>query len=65
MKPEIYCSYLVPEKQVQFRCLLKEVGRKVQAYYRDPEHRRQFSDWYREKYGEEYDWNKMRISNKN
>lgn len=32
------------------------VLRSVREYYRDPEHRKEFEDWYLEEYGERYVW---------
>lgn len=29
---------------------------RVKAYYRDPEHRREFEVWYKQKYGKDYEW---------
>ena len=29
--------------------------RKVENYFRDEEHRKQFEEWYRRKYGKEYE----------
>ena len=34
------------------------LAQKVQAYLRDPVHKREFEDWYRQKYGKEYKWRK-------
>lgn len=35
-----------------FCVMLKE---KVEDYFRDPEHEQSFREWYREKYGHEYE----------
>lgn len=29
---------------------------KVKDYFKDPEHRKKFEDWYRKKYGKDYEW---------
>lgn len=29
---------------------------KVREYFRDEEHRKAFEEWYRQKYGKEYEW---------
>lgn len=28
----------------------------VHKYFQNPEHRQEFGEWYKEKYGKEYDW---------
>lgn len=30
--------------------------RKVSDYFKNEEHRKQFEEWYRQKYGKEYEW---------
>lgn len=30
--------------------------KKVEAYFQDEEHRRQFEEWYKKKYGKDYEW---------
>lgn len=30
--------------------------KKVEDYFQDEEHRKQFEEWYREKYGKDYEW---------
>lgn len=30
--------------------------KKVEDYFRDEEHRKQFENWYRNKYGKDYEW---------
>lgn len=30
--------------------------KKVEDYFRDEEHRKQFEEWYRKKYGKDYEW---------
>lgn len=30
--------------------------KKVEDYFRDAEHRKQFEEWYRKKYGKDYEW---------
>ena len=32
------------------------LARKVEAYFQDEEHRKQFEEWYRQKYGKDYEW---------
>ena len=32
------------------------LAREVTEYFRDPEHRKKFEEWYLKKYGESYDW---------
>lgn len=32
------------------------LAQKVQAYLRDPEHKGEFEEWYRKKYGKDYEW---------
>ena len=44
-------EHLLKEKTFCFILL-----QKVQNYYKDPEHRKQFEEWYRKKYGKEYEW---------
>ncbi len=52
---------IVPEKRVQAECLAKELARTVQKYFRDPQHRQEFSERYKAKHGAEYDWEAMRV----
>lgn len=30
--------------------------KKVEEYFQDEEHKRQFEEWYRQKYGKDYEW---------
>ena len=46
-------SVLLEEKPI---CTI--LIRKVEDYFRDEEHRQQFEEWYRKKYGKEYEWRK-------
>lgn len=46
-------SVLLEEKPI---CTI--LIKKVEDYFRDEEHRRQFEEWYRKKYGKEYEWRK-------
>lgn len=39
--------------------------RRVHAYYQDPEHRKEFEDWYKQKYGKEYEWRNTHEGRKN
>lgn len=32
------------------------LAKRVEKYFQDEEHRRQFEEWYRKKYGKEYEW---------
>lgn len=32
--------------------------KKVQEYFQDTEHRKQFEEWYKKKYGKDYEWRK-------
>lgn len=32
------------------------LAKKVEDYFRDEEHRRQFEEWYKKKYGKDYEW---------
>ena len=32
------------------------LAKKVEEYFRDEEHRKRFEEWYRRKYGKEYEW---------
>ena len=32
------------------------VSKKVQAYFQDEEHRKEFEIWYQKKYGKPYQW---------
>ena len=32
------------------------LAKKVEAYFQDEEHRRQFEEWYKKKYGKDYEW---------
>ncbi len=29
---------------------------KVNQYFKDPKHRKAFEEWYRQRYGKEYEW---------
>ena len=33
--------------------------KKVEDYFRDEEHRRQFEEWYKQKYGKSYIWRQI------
>lgn len=43
-------------KTVLERELAVCLAREVTEYFRDPEHRKKFEEWYLKKYGESYDW---------
>jgi hypothetical protein len=30
--------------------------KRVEAYFQDEEHRRRFEEWYKKKYGKDYEW---------
>ena len=32
------------------------LGRKVEAYFQDEENRKRFEEWYKKKYGKDYEW---------
>ncbi len=32
------------------------LAKKVEAYFQDEEHRKQFEEWYKKKYGKDYEW---------
>lgn len=32
------------------------LAKKVEDYFRDETHRKQFEEWYKQKYGKEYEW---------
>ena len=34
--------------------------RKVREHFQEDENKKKFEEWYREKYGKEYDWRKTR-----
>ena len=34
------------------------LAKKVEAYFQDEENRKRVEEWYRQKYGKEYDWRK-------
>lgn len=44
-------SVFVPEKQAQARAASLLVAQKVRDYFKDADHRREFEQWYLEKYG--------------
>ncbi|MCD8189506.1 MAG: hypothetical protein LUD78_04685 [Clostridiales bacterium] len=37
------------------RVVCSILAKKVKEYYRDPEHQRQFEEWYQQKYGKPYE----------
>lgn len=44
-------SRLLEEKPI---CTI--LAKKVQDYFKDEKHKREFEEWYRKKYGKEYEW---------
>lgn len=52
-------SVLVPEKQAQARALSLLLAQKVRTYFKDEQHRREFEDWYEQRYGKKYKWKKV------
>lgn len=32
------------------------LARKVEAYFQDEENRKRFEEWYKKKYGKDYEW---------
>lgn len=52
-------SVFVPEKQAQARAASLLLAQRVREYFKDEDHRREFEDWYRQKYGKEYTWKKV------
>ena len=36
----------------------RELRRRVRRYYADREHRKEFEEWYFQKYGKQYQWKK-------
>lgn len=49
-------SVFVPEKQAQARAASLLVAQKVRDYFKGADHRREFEQWYLEKYGTPYAW---------
>lgn len=41
---------------VEEKAIVPVLVAKVKDYFKDPEHRKAFEDWYRKKYGKEYEW---------
>jgi hypothetical protein len=52
-------SVLVPEKHAQARALSLLLAQKVRTYFKDEQHRRDFEDWYEQRYGKKYKWKKV------
>lgn len=41
------------------------LAERVKAYFQDPEHRKEFGDWYKQKYGKDYEWRNTHEGRKN
>lgn len=41
------------------------LAERVKAYFQDPEHRKEFEDWYKQKYGKDYEWRNTHEGRKN
>ena len=39
--------------------------KRVKAYFQDPVHRKEFEDWYKQKYGKDYEWRNTHEGRKN
>ena len=51
-------SCFVPEKQAQLKALGMTLAEKVREYFNDEQHRKEFAVWYKQKYGNDYQWTK-------
>ena len=46
------------DKRMKSFC--RDLARRVQRYYADEEHRKEFEEWYFQEYGKQYKWKKMK-----
>lgn len=53
---------VIPEKREQLRLMGKYLAKTVREYFRDPENRKKFEKWYKEKYGRDYVWETIKMS---
>lgn len=44
--------------QKRMNSFCRELRRRVRRYYADREHRKEFEEWYFQKYGKQYQWKK-------
>ena len=49
-------SAFTPEVQGQAKAFALLLAQEVREYFKDPEHRKEFEQWYLKKYGELYVW---------
>lgn len=42
--------------QKKLKSFCRDLARRVQRYYADEEHRKEFEEWYFKKYGKQYVW---------
>lgn len=52
-------SVFVPEVQAQARAASLLLVQRVREYFTDEGHRKEFEDWYEQKYGKKYTWKKV------
>ena len=48
-------SVFVPEKQAQARALSLLLAQRVREYFKSPEHRAEFEEWYFKRTGKKYE----------
>lgn len=53
---------MISHKRMNSFC--RELMRKVRQYYSNGEHRKEFEEWYLQKYGKPYEWKKNGINDK-
>ena len=41
---------------LELNTLCSLLTQRAKAYYQDPEHRKEFETWFKEKYGKDYEW---------
>lgn len=49
-------SAFIPEVQGQAKAFSSLLARSVREYFKDEENRREFENWYEQKYGKPYKW---------
>lgn len=49
-------SVFTPEVQGQAKAFALLLAQEVREYFKDPEHRKDFEQWYLKKYGKPYVW---------
>lgn len=53
------------DMSLELSTISSALAERVKAYFQDPEHRKEFEDWYKQKHGKDYEWRNTHEGRKN